>query len=306
MCVGLLAALTALAYGLVWSMGYLYDDANWVLAPLWDARAPFALAAWLGGGLPWAFHGLVVGLHLVNGLLLYRLVRRWLSVVGGLTALTLFWLHPIQVESVAYISGGLEVLLTTYILVALTGLLAARMIWRVSGLIVLGAACTLKWSALPAVLVVAYLVGSWQIGLTLATVVAVVLGWHWPTITGWMVAETLRERLESLRLLSVALWRYLGLVVWPAGFSVEHDWLAIPVWLGWVAVAGLGALGLLASRMRVTAMAWIWVVGLVLPRALIPRVPPLTEHHTLVPFLAVWLLVGAAVDVLTRERIVHA
>jgi hypothetical protein len=120
-----------------------------------------------------------------------------------------------------------------------------------------------------------------------------------------MVAETLRERLESLRLLSVALWRYLGLVVWPAGFSVEHDWLAIPVWLGWVAVAGLGALGLLASRMRVTAMAWIWVVGLVLPRALIPRVPPLTEHHTLVPFLAVWLLVGAAVDVLTRERIVH-
>ena len=304
LCVGGLAALMLIAYGRVWTFGFLYDDPWWVD----QAGGLWAVATWLGGGLPWAFHGLALGLHLVNGGLLWALARRWLSPIAALLVLLLLWLHPLQVASVAYVTGAIEAQLTLYVLLAIWGCVTGRWWSVVLGLVSLGLAVSLKWSALSLLLVLPLFVGlvpRWVRvagGGALVIVVGAVIGRAWPSMAGWLAAEG--DRLEPMRLLALAIWRYLAFVVWPWGFSIEHDWRAAPIALGWLAVAGLLTLGIVAWRSRVTWLAWIAVVGLVLPRALVPDAPPLTEHHTRLPFLAVWLMAGAAFDSL-HERLTH-
>ncbi len=99
----IVAALTVAAYLHVASYQPLYDDAH--LSALRYMTPPVA-------------HLGVLCLHLLNGVLLWYLSRRWLSEVASVLVVTLFWLHPLQVESVAYISGGMETLLTSYTLIA--------------------------------------------------------------------------------------------------------------------------------------------------------------------------------------------
>ena len=304
LCLSGLALLTVIAYARVWWFGFVYDDPFWIEA----APGPWALAAWIGGGLPWAFHGLALTLHLVNGGLLWVIARRWLSPLAALVVLTVFWLHPLQVEAVAYVSGSWEVLLATYLLIAIWGFLRGQW-WSVAfGAGALGLALSLKWSAL-ALLMTVPVVG-WSavprrvrvVGLsTMAIVGGAVIGRGWPTIATWIHAG---DQGESVRAVALAIWRYLAFVIWPTGFSIEHDWTAVPVALGWLALAGLLALGVVAWRSRVTWCAWVLVAGGLLPRAAALHMPPLTEHHMYVPFLAVWVVAGAAFDSY-HERLTH-
>lgn len=300
-----LVTLTLLAYVRVWALGWVYDDANWlpVMAMPTVGLMPFAFAGWLSGGLPWATHGLIVALHLLNGALFYLLIRRWLRPDGAVVALMLCWLHPIQVEAVAYASGGLEVLLTTYILIGALGLLAGSWRGTVIGLASLALAVPLKASALPAVIaVVAYAawISRWR---RVALIGAVAAG-------AWLVAPIafrfgssatpLIDRWLALSDVAVAGWRYLLFVIWPFGFSIEHDWLAVSDWVRVIAVVAASvasvAAAVCAKRWLAPWAACLWIGAVLVPRALVPHAPPLTEHHTYLPFLAVWTLAGASVD----------
>lgn len=308
-----LALLTVLVYSRVWSAPFVYDDANWVQQAIpstwayWH-RTPWRAAQWLGGGLPWAFHGLVLGLHLVNGLLVWSLARRWLTYAACVLVLTLFWLHPIQVEAVAYVSGGIEVLLTAYALMALVcGLSTSRWLWLVGG-ISLFLAASMKLSAVPVLLIVpvtvALLRGSLWRMVPAAVVAAIWVGW--PAMIYWgLRPASWARRLQDASVLALSLWRYLGLLVWPVGFSIEHT-----ADTRYAVVAGASALlaGMLAWMCRrhwaAPLIAWSWIVALLLPRALVPHDgSPLTEHHTYLPFLAVWYLAGSAFDRFTSQGV---
>lgn len=303
---GGLAALTLVAYGRIWRLGLVYDDLNWLWPALTVgegrqavALAPFVLAHAIGGGLPWAFHGLILALHLLNGLVLWSLMRRWLSIEARVLTLTLFWLHPLQVEAVAYATGGLEVLLTTYVLLAwLTSRGSA--LWRCLALLCLGLGASLKVSALP-ILVIVPLALAWTRGKALwpRVVVFGAFGGALAWMTGYLRFASLETRGHDLTTFAVTLCRYLAFVIVPRGFSIEHDW-SVPLFVGVLAVAAILSAGILAYRARADWSApwyaWLWIVGLLAPRVIAPSAPPLTEHHTYLAFIAIWLCAGSLID----------
>ncbi len=74
----------------------------------------------LGGESPFWFHALVIGAHALATLLVFLLARRLLGTThtleSGLAAL-LFAVHPIHVESVAWIAGRSDVVATVFVVV---------------------------------------------------------------------------------------------------------------------------------------------------------------------------------------------
>lgn len=311
LCLGALAVLTVLAYARIWSLGWVYDDTHWLplsfdacrcwsFAPrlsghpivYWGdwphwSLAPFQVANWIGGGLPWAYHGLILLLHLLNGLVVWRISSRWCSTTGAWLAVLLFWLHPIQTQAVAYVSGGVDVLLTTYLLVALIALNSPRWPRVLLACGCLWLAVTLKLSALPAVLLVPLIA---QPRLRWLAIPCGICAWWWAASTNHLPTMHVDTSVP------VAVVSLLGSVVWPFGYSVEHDWWAASSSMRWI--ASMTLLTWLASglRWRGAGITALVVLALVLPRAFVPDAPPLLEHHTYPSFLPIWLWAGSLVS----------
>lgn len=285
----------------MWSSGWVYDDFHWVQQP----QGLWRLAWWVGGGLPWAFHGFVLSLHLLNGLLLWWLVRSRIGAIGSWLTATLFLLHPLNSEAVAYVSGGIEVLLTSFALATVILWWYGGRFGLLLGSLTLWLAIGLKFSAWPLVMVLPLVVGllrHWPLrrvamGGGIVGAMAITLLWHrLPQLgLGWPMVSDLAR-------VTNALWRYLLLVVWPFGFSIEHDWTSDP-WVG-LLTGGLTAISGVVCWWWRLFWAWGVIVGLILPRALIPGAPSLTEHHTYLPFLAIWVSVGVIADrFLQKDRV---
>lgn len=311
--IALLAGVTLLAYARVWSFGMVYDDLNWVGKPIavesWPywARAPWVVAQWIGHGQLWAYHGLVVCIHLVNGLLVYRLARYLLNESASLIALALFWLHPIQVESVAYLSGGIETLVTGYLLIALLAGLQGRLWLLLSGFC-LFLAVTLKFSALPMLLIVPALIASRRGWIALWLLPALLVGVVLMGVPAILSIQHFSFSWAHVRQLAEAVWRYLAFIVWPFGFSIEHDWTVVaPIW-GWLALAATALVGamtwLFKEDVPLAWIAWVVLVGALLPRVCVAEMPPLTEHHVYGLFIPIWLLCGEVLQCLVfREPV---
>ena len=100
----------------------------------------FGINYWLSGEDPFSYHVVNLLLHLVNGLLVYRIARLLAALKGGRVpfafAAALFLLHPVQTESVSYISGRAYSLSALFFLAAFTLFLERRtegLSWRRSG-----------------------------------------------------------------------------------------------------------------------------------------------------------------------------
>jgi tetratricopeptide (TPR) repeat protein len=141
------AALLSVAAGLAvyWPAldgGFVWDDRNALrqsatIVSAYDVLVPppeiprfyyrpvvflsYIIDAWVvGRDNPYWFHVSSVALHLLNTLLVFFLARRWfkddLVVVAG--GALLFAVFPTHVESVAWISGKSDVIMTTFLLTA--------------------------------------------------------------------------------------------------------------------------------------------------------------------------------------------
>lgn len=92
----------------------------------------YALDWRLGGGAPWVLHVTNVLLHVGVAWLAFSTLRRWMgALVPAFVAALLFTVHPTKAESVAWISGRPDVLVTAGILLASLGM--ARRLRRESG-----------------------------------------------------------------------------------------------------------------------------------------------------------------------------
>jgi tetratricopeptide (TPR) repeat protein len=259
-----LVAVTVAAYEPVRHAGFIWDDDRYIennqalhspagLRRLWLGPLPtpqyyplthstFWLQYQLWGASPLSYHVVNVLLHIGNALLLWRLLGR-LGVPGAYWAAVVFALHPVHVESVAWVSERKNVLSGLFYLLSFLAFLrfwppeeasprpAGR--WRFYGLallLFLGALLSKTITcSLPAALL---LVRWWKQGrLTrrdvLATaplfVLGLALGLHSAYVeihdVGAAGEDWNYSYPDMILIAGRALWSYAGKLAWPAGLT---------------------------------------------------------------------------------------
>lgn len=300
---GLLLSLTVWTYLPSFTANFVYEDVKWLPtfdpAPLTTlaglAVSPWTLAFHFSHGFPGPLHLFALVVHILNGWLLFSLLTRAISEDAALLAVGLFWLHPLNTEAVAYLTGAREAVVTLYILAAIRiGL------WR-WGLIASVALAALAVAAKPTGIVAPALIG---LGL-LALGVTVPKKWIWTGIAGAVVVGgwelipfivlrqgtvfTVGPSLEQVGLTAAALVRYLALIVVPFGFTVDHDWSLVPLAL----LGGAAGLLVLASVVLMRWRPWgavlvLWLALALAPRFLVQQREVLNEHQVYLAFLPLW------------------
>ncbi len=286
-----LGGLAAVSYVPALSGGFVWDDVIFAEEPvihavsglrnIWFSPADikneghywplvytsFWLEHKLWGLQPAGYHAVNIALHVLNCLLLWRLLER-LRVPGAAVIAAVFAVHPVHVESVAWIIERKDVLSALFYLSAVlvwvrfveeprAGRYALALALFTAGLLSKSVVVTLP---------VALLVWHWwQHGrvtridlLRLAPFMAVAVA----VTAGDLSFYTSREPLElgytlaeRALIASRALWFYAGKLLWPADLAVIY-----PLWeidardpLAWTYVAAAAALaaGLWLGRHRI-------------------------------------------------------
>ena len=135
----LLVVATVLAYQPVWRAGFIWDDERHITnnamltAPdgwkkMWFSReahqyyplvwTSFRLERAVWGDNPAGYHSVNLLLHAISAVLVWRVLRR-LGVPGAWLAGVIFALHPVNVESVAWVSQRKNTLAMLFFLVSL-------------------------------------------------------------------------------------------------------------------------------------------------------------------------------------------
>ena len=250
-----LAALTVFAYWPAWHGGFIWDDDRYVthnylliasdgLRRIWfslDAPSQYFPLTYtvlriersLWDLNPVGYHWVNILLHLGSALLVWCILAR-LKVPGAWLAATIFALHPVQVESVAWISELKNVLMGFFFLLTLLTwieyvdathkhrriLYVAALVFYLLALSAKATACTL-----PAALLLVLWVKKTAIGrralLEIIPFVLLALGmgllavWWEKYHQGTRMLVSLGP-LERLLIASRAVWFYLGKIFWPA------------------------------------------------------------------------------------------
>ena len=276
----MLAAVTVLAYRPAWNGGFIWDDDDYVtnnelltapdgLRRIWFSfdspsqyfplvYTTFRFERALWGLNPTGYHWTNLLLHVGNALLVWRLLAR-LKIPGAALTAIIFGLHPVQVESVAWITERKNVLMGCFFLLALLAWTAfvepaRKRRWLFYGLAlgfyVLALSAKTTACTLPAALL---LVLWWQkkpINWRRILQVApfVLLGLAAGLLTVWWERQhqgTSRaifpflNPIERLLVASRAVWFYLWKLIWPAKLTFIYPrWNVAPadpadyVWVG--------------------------------------------------------------------------
>ena len=282
-----------LAYQKVWHAGFVWDDGGHVTRP--DLRSLHGLlriwfepgatqqyypvlhsAFWLEhrlwGDSALGYHLANVALHLGVAFLLYRLLVR-LAVPGALLGASLFALHPVCVESVAWISEQKNTLSGVFCLAAALAYLRfdEKRLRSCYALATLLFALALLSKTVTATLPAALLVVLWwkRGRLSLKGDVLPLAPWFcMAAAAGWVTAWMERTYIgahgaayalgfpDRFLVAGRALWFYLGKLLWPADliFIYPHwdiDARSLWQWLfPLAALAALAALYAIRSRSR--------------------------------------------------------
>lgn len=311
-------ALTCLVYLATLRFSFVYDDlpqivgnptlTSWHYLPtlflghVWKFRLPewpgnyyrpifmswLLLNRMLWGLRPMPWHACALVLHLLATWMAFVVSRQVLrsSTQAGVVAI-LFGLHPIHIESVAWISGATDPLMSIFVLAAFwvwirgSNAPEQRALWRLFAAIFYLLGCLSKETAfaLP-IVVIAYeylfqekrrlahlVLDVWPLwiasGIYLAVRILVLHGFEHP------VGVPLKAILFTV---PAVLWGYMRLLVWPAGLSVFYATppvTSISEWRFWLplltGIAALGAVCWAGKRSRVFAFSFLWVVVFLVP-----------------------------------------
>ena len=285
----ILAVATFAAYQPTWRAGFIWDDSDHLTANpamtaphglkmIWSSLAisryyPLTLTTFwvqrrLWGLNPLPYHLVNVLLHTANGVLLFLVLRR-LKIPGAWAAAMLWTLHPVNVESVAWITelkntqSGLFFFLS--ILCFLRFDADKKTAWYTLAVACGLAAMLSKPSTVVLPLVLLLCVwwerGRWRrgdlvwiapfFGLAMAMSAMTVMEQHrWVQRAG--VAEWLLAPSERLIVAGKTVWFYAAHVLWPANLMFVY-----PRWdvsarsvSSWLPVAGVIAVGALLGTHR--------------------------------------------------------
>jgi tetratricopeptide (TPR) repeat protein len=303
-----LTAITIISYEPAWNGKAIWDDDAHLNPP--GLRSPQGLARiWIEPGATQQYYPLVhsifwveyklwgnttLGYHLINillhafsALLLWTILRR-LEVPGAHWAAAIFALHPVCVESVAWISEIKNTLLGAFYLgAALVYLRFDRTRnWKfyfvTLGLFVLGLMSKTIIATLPAALLVVFW---WQRGklswkqdvLPLIPFFAVGIGAG--LFTAWVEWKFVGASgsgynfpiIDRLLIAGRAIWFYLGKLVWPVDLTFIYPRWHVSQAVWWQYLFPITALlvsvglWLLSRRNRALLAAWLFFVGTLFP-----------------------------------------
>ncbi|MGA3269102.1 MAG: tetratricopeptide repeat protein [Verrucomicrobiota bacterium] len=287
-----LAAITLLAYLPVWHAGFIWDDDAYVtqnatlhdLAGLWRiwfqvgavpqyyplVHTTFWVEHHLWGLHPLGYHLDNVLLHVVGALLLACVLGR-LQVPGAWLAAAIFALHPVQVESVAWVTERKNVLSGVFYFAAALAYLAFdppgsmeglsrrrwSYYWAALGLFLAALLSKTVTCSLPAALL---LVRWWKNGRVVGRDVwpllpFFALGVGLGLLTAWMEqhhvgaqgAEWSLTFADRCLVAGRAVWFYAGKLIWPAPLIFIYPRWTINAGLWWQWLFPAAAMGVVAG-----------------------------------------------------------
>jgi len=278
----------------------------------------------------WVEHGLwgnaAAGYHLVNillhglsAVLLLRILRR-LEIPGAAFAAALFALHPVHVESVAWISEQKNTLSLVFYLAAAGAYLRfdegrrRKDYVQASGLFALGLLTKTVVATLPAALLVVFW---WKRGriagrrdvaplvpwFGIGAAAGLVTAWIERAQLGAEGADFALSPVQRILLAGRVVWFYLGKLAWPANLTFVYPRWTVDASSGrsflWpaAALAAFGLLWALRRRSRAPLAAGLFFVGSLFPVLGFVNVYPfvfsfVADHFVYLPSLGV--LVGLA------------
>jgi tetratricopeptide (TPR) repeat protein len=323
-----LVVATLIAYGPAWPAEFVWDDEpNITGNPLLTAPdglrriwftldspvhyfpltfTTFYMERGLWGLNPAGYHLVNILLHAANALLLWRVLTR-LRVPGAWLAAAIFALHPVLVESVAWITERKNVLMGLFFLLTLVAWIKfidehCKRPWRfyVLALVFYGLALSAKTTActLPAALLLILWLEkmpiNWRRLAQVAPFVAMGIGmglmamwWerHHHDTEGKLFEIGLMER---VLIASRAVWFYAGKLLWPANLTVDYTRWTIsasdPGAYGWVAATA--ALGVVIWRARRWAGRSVEVAAAFFAATLSPMLGFIMHHMYRYSFVA--------------------
>ena len=305
-----LVASVFLVYHPVWRGGPVWDDDHHLTKPelrssqgLWRiwfdlgatqqyyplAHSLFWIEHKLWGDAPLGYHLVNIGLHCLSALLVLW-VLRVLGIPGAWLAAAIFALHPVQVESVAWIAELKNTLSTPLYLASLLAYLqfdrTRAKLWYIVAFGLFGLALLSKSVTAtlpPAVLLIFWWQRSrinWRRDVLpllpfflLGTLGGLGTAWVERKLVGAEGAEFDFNLFERSLIAGRAVWFYLGKLFWPADLVFIYPRWTIHQAPAWQYVAPLAALALLAA---------LWVVR---RRARAPLAAALFFGGTLFPAL---------------------
>jgi tetratricopeptide (TPR) repeat protein len=241
----------------------------------------------LWGNATLGYHLINILLHALSALLLWRFLQG-LQVPGAYLAAALFALHPVGVESVAWISEIKNTLSGAFYLgAALVYLRFDRTRnWKfyfvALGLFLLGLMSKTVVATLPAALLVVFW---WQRGRlswrqdVLPLIPFFVVGMGAGLFTAWMEWKFVGARgsqydftfVERVLIAGRAIWFYLGKLVWPVDLSFIYPRWQVSQTAWWqylfpfATILVSAGLWLLSRRNRGPLAAWLFFVGTLFP-----------------------------------------
>lgn len=284
-----LVVTTFVAYQSVWRAGFIWDDDDHLTANpamtaphglrmIWSSLAvsryyPLTLTTFwvqrrLWGLNPLPYHQVNIALHALNGILVFLVLRR-LRVPAAWLAAMLWVLHPVNVESVAWITELKNTQSGFFFFLSLLCFLRfeadKKPRWYVLAL-VCGLAAMLSKPSTVVLPVVLLLCVWWQRGRWLRADIARIAPFFGVAV-GMSALAVIEQRgnvlragtsewqlgmAERLVIAGKGVWFYAGKVLWPV-----HQAFVYPRWelnaaslLSWVPLAGLGVIGLILWRYR--------------------------------------------------------
>jgi protein O-mannosyl-transferase len=340
--------VAALAYANALEASFQFDDFNIIvdnpavhsLSAWWDGmpgirpllKLSYTLN-WLADPEPMGFHAVNILLHLINVALVWGLTAHLPVRAGGqqgperirarVLATLLFSLHPIQTESVTYISGRSMSLMAAFGLAALLCWLEAPArtrprLWRGLALVLFAAAVASKEVAvvLPLAILLLHVYDDQDrrdslkqlgvVGLFLAALVTLLfwLGY------GYLLTSPMHRSLAANLASEVhALFYLLGQLFQPHALNIDPDLSEYP---GWAFLPALEAAALFAllgyawtTRRRhpwlFFGLAW-WLLLLLPTHSLIPRADLASERHFYLAALGLYWIAGVALASLPALR----
>lgn len=299
--------------------------------------ASYALDWWWGGGMPLAFHRTNLLVHATSTFLLFYLLRGWTNgaSIPALLGALAFALHPVQTESVAWISGRTDALAGLGLLGACLGIRMARQ-RRALGLALQGCSIVLAFGAKEMAVVLPVFAGIelWSAerqGLSrhrIRRLIAALL----PYLALSLAFAVIHRHFDSgdaarggltpynrVALVLEAYGRYAALLAWPDDLTLGRALLryadgTIQPYLGFVALGGvvLVGAGIIAYRSRLArpelSLALVALVTAFLPVSTIVWLGYavlVSPRFAYVPMIALSLLVAiAGARSIGRSRIV--